>query len=156
MRAPGIGEQAEKFDKQPATPRSSRLALLFALVALGAVAAGLAVGYQYWTSMKQSLEQLNRTLAMANQDQVAMGERLAQTSLSIQQQQQKIAEQDRQLREQHQQWEQERDALRHQEDLDQSYPVPDAATYRWQGQLLAGGGGRVSDALGKSTSDLDG
>lgn len=100
----------------PIIPRPSRLALGLALVALLAVSVGLALGYHYWSDMKQSLEQLNRTLVMATRDQAVMGEHLTQTSQSMQQQQQKIAEQDRQLNEQRRQWAQERESLHQQED----------------------------------------
>jgi len=94
----------------------SRLALGFALVALIAVGLGLVMGYRYWSEMKHSLEQLNRSLLQAGQEQMQMSEKLAQTSQFIQQQQQKLAEQDKLLREQQQQWEQEKTSLQQQED----------------------------------------
>jgi uroporphyrin-3 C-methyltransferase len=93
----------------------SRLALALALTALVSVGLGLGVGYRYWSGMKTSLEQLNRSLLQAGQEQALMSERLAQTTQHIQQQQQKLAAQDRLLSEQRQQWEQERRSLQQQE-----------------------------------------
>jgi uroporphyrin-3 C-methyltransferase len=94
----------------------SRLALVLAMAALILVGLGLVVGYRYWFDMKTSLEQLNRTLQQAGQEQALMSEQLAQTAQYVQQQQLQLAEQDRLLSEQRQQWEQERRSLRRQED----------------------------------------
>ena len=98
------------------TGGSSRLALVLAVVALLAVGLGLVMGYRYWSDMKNSLEQLNRSLLQAGQEQARMSEQMAQTARFIQQQQQKLAEQDRLLSEQRQEWEKEQNSLQQQED----------------------------------------
>ena len=97
-----------------ASPGPSRWALLLALAALLAVAAGLFAGYHYWIGMKQSMHQLNAALAQAGRDQAAMEERLTQTLKAFEQQQQKFAVQERALAEQRLRLEQERESIQQQ------------------------------------------
>jgi uroporphyrin-III C-methyltransferase len=81
---------------------TQRLPLILAVVALVAVAAGLFFGYRYWSQMQQTLAQLDTALQQANQEQLAMSERLQQAQKEAAQQQEAISQQERALNEQHQ------------------------------------------------------
>ncbi len=81
---------------------TQRLPLILAVVALAAVAAGLFFGYRYWSQMQQTLAQLDTALQQANQEQLAMSERLQQAQREAAQQQEAISQQERALNEQHQ------------------------------------------------------
>ncbi|MEJ2394224.1 MAG: uroporphyrinogen-III C-methyltransferase [Candidatus Thiodiazotropha sp.] len=81
---------------------TQRLPLILAVVALAAVMAGLFFGYRYWSQMQQTLAQLDTALQQANQEQLAMSERLQQAQKEAAQQQEAISQQERALNEQHQ------------------------------------------------------
>ncbi len=80
----------------------SRLPLILAVLALVMVAAGLFLGYRYWSQMEQTLVQLDSALKQANQEQAGLAEQLRQAQQAADKQQQAIARQEQALSEQHQ------------------------------------------------------
>ncbi len=82
---------------------ASRLPLILAAVALLAVAAGLFLGYRYWSQMEQQLAQLDSALQQANQQTADLAGQLQQARREAEQQQASIAEQEQALKAQHEQ-----------------------------------------------------
>jgi uroporphyrin-III C-methyltransferase len=97
-----IEGEVEVISDAPKRRNTQRLPLILAVVALVAVAAGLLFGYRYWSQMQQTLAQLDTALQQANQEQVAMAERLRQAQKETAQQQQAITQQEQALKAQHQ------------------------------------------------------
>jgi uroporphyrin-III C-methyltransferase len=97
-----IEGEVEIISDTPERRNTQRLPLILAVVALVAVAAGLLFGYRYWSQMQQTLAQLDTALQQANQEQLAMSERLQQAQKEAAQQQEAISQQEQALNEQHQ------------------------------------------------------
>jgi uroporphyrin-III C-methyltransferase len=97
-----IEGEVEIISDTPERRSTQRLPLILAVVALAAVMAGLFFGYRYWSQMQQTLAQLDTALQQANQEQLAMSERLQQAQKAAAQQQEAISQQERALNEQHQ------------------------------------------------------
>ena len=82
---------------------SQRLPMILAASALVIVAAGLILGYRYWTDMKSTLLDLNHTLQQANSEQAKLSQQLQAAQKEAELQKQKIVEQGDALAAQHQQ-----------------------------------------------------
>lgn len=97
-----IEGEVELLSDTPARRGGQRLALILATVALMAVAAGLLLGYRYWSQMEQTLTQLDAALQDANRQQEELAQRLQRAQQAAQAQQQAIKAQEQALSEQHQ------------------------------------------------------
>ncbi|AKH21055.1 uroporphyrinogen-III C-methyltransferase [Sedimenticola thiotaurini] len=70
-----------------------KLSLVFSLVALILVFVALGYGYQYWTGLQASLQQMNQALGKADTEQQALQDKLATVSQAFEQQKQAFDEQ---------------------------------------------------------------
>ncbi|MCG8009573.1 MAG: hypothetical protein N0C81_18275, partial [Candidatus Thiodiazotropha lotti] len=83
-----IEAEVEVLESASGQSNTARLPLVLAGVALLAVIASLVFGYRYWVEMKTTLEQMNRDLAEANQQQSQFADRLMQSQQAFTKQQQ--------------------------------------------------------------------
>ncbi|MCG7899306.1 MAG: uroporphyrinogen-III C-methyltransferase [Candidatus Thiodiazotropha weberae] len=110
-----IEAEVEVLESGSGQSNTARLPVVLAGVALLAVIASLVFGYRYWVEMKTTLEQMNRDLAEANQQQSQFAERLMQSQQAFTKQQQQIAEQQQALVEQAERVKQAKEAAKKQD-----------------------------------------
>ncbi|MCG7981965.1 MAG: uroporphyrinogen-III C-methyltransferase [Candidatus Thiodiazotropha lotti] len=110
-----IEAEVEVLESGSGQSNAARLPLVLAGVALLAVIASLVFGYRYWVEMKTTLEQMNRDLAEANQQQSQFADRLMQSQQAFTKQQQQIAEQQQALVEQAERVKQAKEAAKKQD-----------------------------------------
>jgi uroporphyrin-3 C-methyltransferase len=95
--------EGEVVSEDETQKRGSQLPLILAAVALLAVAAGLFLGYRYWSQMEQQLAQLDSALQQASRQASELAEQLEQAKLDAERQQGAIVEQEQALKTQHEQ-----------------------------------------------------
>jgi uroporphyrin-III C-methyltransferase len=110
-----IEGEVEVLETASSQAKPSPLPLILAGLALLAVSAAMLFGYRYWVDMKQRLEQLDRALIEANQQQNQFAERLQQSRQTIDQHQQLITAQQQQLAQQEERVKQAKEASKQQD-----------------------------------------
>ncbi|MBW9257046.1 MAG: uroporphyrinogen-III C-methyltransferase [Candidatus Thiodiazotropha sp. (ex. Lucinisca nassula)] len=110
-----IEAEVEVLESGSGQSKTARLPIILAGLALLAVIASLVFGYRYWVEMKTTLEQMNRDLAEANQQQSQFAERLMQSQQAFAEQQQQITEQQQALVEQSERVKQAKEAAKKQD-----------------------------------------